>query len=55
MIIMSKMFTEAAETYDQSHLEMAEGHLEQRLEIKIRHNEIVISAGINHMADQLKK
>ena len=57
MIIMSKMFTEPLKRMIKVIQKMAEGHLEQRLEIKNQtHNEIVdLALACNHMADQLEK
>ena len=57
MIVMSKMFTEPLKRMIKVIQKMAEGHLEQRLEIKNQtHNEIVdLALACNHMADQLEK
>ncbi len=57
IIIMSKLFTEPLKRMIKVIQKMAEGHLEQRLEINNpTHNEIVdLALSCNHMADQLEK
>ncbi len=57
MVVMSKLFTEPLKRMIKVIQKMAEGHLEQRLEItNPTHNEIVdLALSCNHMADQLEK
>ena len=57
MLVMSQLFTEPLKRMIKVIQKMAEGHLEQRLEINNpTHNEIVdLALSCNHMADQLEK
>ena len=58
MVVMSQLFTEPLKKMIKVIQNMAEGHLEQRIEVKNTrtHNEIVdLALSCNHMADQLEK
>lgn len=58
MVVMSQLFTEPLKRMIKVIQNMAEGHLDQRIEVKNTgtHNEIVdLALSCNHMADQLAK